>query len=319
MPEVAGWSLAAAAAIWPPVETCHPCVRPMANGSRAVVIGMAVLLVVVIAAGSTQLPTLGAAGLLHPMRRRVSATAPSMCQNTTFTGEGVHLEGWRCQATASRRGTLVYLHGIADNRASGAGVVGRFANRGFDVLAYDSRAHGESTGEACTYGFFEKQDLGRVIDTVERGPVILLGTSLGAAVALQHAALDTRVTAVIAAETFSDLRTVATQRAPFFFTPSIIDRTFALAEQQGHFAVDAVSPVRAAAGITAPVLLIHGAADVETPPEHSQRVLSALNGSKRLILVPGARHNEALRGEVWTEIERWLESVLRTPRPELPS
>jgi dipeptidyl aminopeptidase/acylaminoacyl peptidase len=41
--------------------------------------------------------------------------------------------------------------------------------------------------------------------------------------------------------------------------------------------VDDVSPVRAAARITVPVLLIHGAADVETPPAHSERVRAALS------------------------------------------
>ena len=122
------------------------------------------------------------------------------------------------RATEHRpRGVTVYLR-VADNRTSGAGVIDRFGRRGFDVVAYDSRAHGESAGELCTYGFFEKRDLHRVLDTVSPGPVVLLGTSLGAAVALQEAARDARVTAVIAAETFSDLRTIATERAPFFFT-----------------------------------------------------------------------------------------------------
>ena len=235
---------------------------------------------------------------------------PPACEEATLAGEGVRLKGWQCRASAERRGTLVYLHGVADNRTSGAGVVDRFARRGFDVIAYDSRAHGESEGDACTYGFFEKHDLHRVLDTVAPGPIVLVGTSLGASVALQHAARDARVTAVVAAETFSDLRTLATERAPFFFTSGVIARAFRLAEQQGRFQVDAVSPVAAAATIKNPVLLIHGSADTDTRPEHSQRVLAALAGPKRLILVPGARHNESLPGEVWDEIERWLETVL---------
>ena len=142
------------------------------------------------------------------------------------------------------------------------------------------------------------------------GPILLVGTSLGAAVALQEAAQDIRVTAVVAAETFSDLRTVATERAPFFFTSGVIERALLLAEQQGRFQVDAVSPVLAAAEIKIPVLLIHGTADSETPPEHSRRVLAALAGPKHLILVPGARHNEALSGEVWDEVDHWLDGVV---------
>jgi pimeloyl-ACP methyl ester carboxylesterase len=60
---------------------------------------------------------------------------------------------------------------------------------------------------------------------------------------------------------------------------------FALAETMGGFQVDAVSPVRAAARITAPVLLVHGARDVATPPGHSRREYAVLNGPKRLIIV----------------------------------
>jgi alpha-beta hydrolase superfamily lysophospholipase len=266
--------------------------------------------IVLLAVASTQIPGIGAGALLHPARRRVVGPPPPTCQNATFDGEGVKLAGWQCRASGPRRGTLIYLHGVADNRSSGVGVIERFGKRGFDVVAYDSRAHGESAGDACTYGFFEKRDLQRLIDTLAPGPIVLVGTSLGAAVALQGAAGDPRVTAVIAAEPFSDLRTVAIERARFFFTSGILRRAFQLAEQLGRFQVDAVSPVAAAASIKSPVLLVHGAADTDTRPDHAQRVLAALTGPKRLILVPGARHNESLRGEVWREIELWLDAVL---------
>jgi alpha-beta hydrolase superfamily lysophospholipase len=269
---------------------------------------LAVCGVLVVAA--SQLPGVGAGGVLHPARRPVVGVRPARCEDATFTGAGVRLIGWRCAAIGPRRGTLVYLHGVADNRASAAGPIERFGRRGFAVVAYDSRAHGDSGGDACTYGFFEKRDLQRVLDTVASGPIVLLGTSLGAAVALQAAALDARVTAVVAAETFSDLRTVATERAPFFFTAGVIARAFSIVEELGRFRVDAASPVAAAAAVTVPVLLIHGAADAETSPDHSLRVLAALAGPKRLILVPGAGHNQSLRREVWDEIARWIDNIV---------
>lgn len=287
----------------------------MTLGWRLVLGIMSAVLLLLLAVASNQLPMIGAGGLLHPGRHRVVTAPPPTCQDVTLAGEGVNLKGWRCRASAARRGMLVYLHGIADNRTSAAGVIDRFGGRGFDVVAYDSRAHGESDGDVCTYGFFEKRDLHRVLDTVGPGPIVLVGTSLGAAVALQEAAEDTRVTAVVAAETYSDLRTVATERAPFFFTSGVIGRAFQLAEERGRFQVDAVSPVVAAARIKIPVLLLHGADDTATPPAHSERVLAALRGPKRLILVPGAGHNESLGGKAWTEIERWLEGVLG-PSPE---
>ena len=281
---------------------------------RAVLAGLGVVTVAIVVIAPGQLAALGAGGLLHPARHRVLERPPRTCDDAILAGVDVTLKGWRCSASGTRRGTIVYLHGVADNRTSGAGVIERFGPRGFDVVAYDSRAHGESDGQACTYGFFEKQDLGRVLDSVQRGPIVLLGTSLGAAVALQQAAVDPRISAVVAAETFSDLRTVATERAPFFFTPALVARAFQLAGRQGRFAVDDVSPVVAASRIRIPVLLIHGEVDLDTSPDHSRRVFAALNGPKRLIVVPGAAHNGSLRVEVWGEIERWIDESLITNR-----
>ena len=83
-----------------------------------------------------------------------------------------------------------------------------------------------------------------------------------------------------------------------------------MAERQGHFDVDAVSPVVAATKIAVPVLVIHGDADRETPPDHSRRVFAALHGPKRLIMVPGAQHNGSLRPEIWDQIERWVLDAL---------
>ena len=284
--------------------------------------------IVLIAVGAIvqrELPAIGAGGLLHPFRRSAVGRPPHSCDAALFDGVGVQLKGWRCRAAGdppplgsrrdgvggtARRGTLVYLHGIADNRASAGGIIDRFTRREFDVIAYDSRAHGESSGAACTYGFYEKQDLRRVVDTIESGPVVLMGTSLGAAVALQEAADDDRVSAVVAAETFSDLRTVASERAPFFFTPNAIRRAFQLAEAEGRFTVDAVSPEDAARKIEAPVLIIHGSIDRDTPPDHSRRVFEALHGPKQLILVPDAGHNQSLSGAVWQDIETWLDRAL---------
>jgi pimeloyl-ACP methyl ester carboxylesterase len=260
-----------------------------------------------VAAGMATLPAAGAAALLHPMRRLSIARMPDACERARFDGAGVTLAGWRCRTAQPRRGTVIYLHGVADNRGGAGHLVDRLGALGFDLVAYDSRANGESTGDACTYGYYEKQDLHRVIDTLAAGPVVLVGHSLGAAVALQEAADDARVATVVAAETFSDLRTVATERAPFFFIGPIIRAGLALAEAQAHFAVDQVSPLKAAARLTIPVLLIHGDADVETRPEHSRRVAAALAGPKRLILVPGAHHSESLRGDVWPDIERWID------------
>jgi pimeloyl-ACP methyl ester carboxylesterase len=218
---------------------------------RVAMVTAVTVLIVVAGLVASQLPALGAGGLLHPARRSMIERLPDICEDVLFKGDAVDLKGWRCRGAGLRRETLVYLHGIADNRGSAVGIVRRFTQRGFDVIAYDSRAHGESGGSACTYGFFEKQDLRLVLDTIEQSPVVLLGTSLGAAVALQEAGQDDRVGAVVAAETFADLRTVAIERAPFFYTMGTIERAFEVAESEGNFKIEAVSPEAAAFSISA--------------------------------------------------------------------
>ena len=273
------------------------------------------VILLLLGVAATQLARIGAALILHPPHRRATTAPPPQCHEVTFHGDGVSLQGWRGNASGNSRGTLIYLHGVADNRASGAGVIERFQKRGFDVVAYDSRAHGKSGGAACTYGYFEKEDLRRVLDTVRPGPVVLVGSSLGAATALQLAAVDERVSAVVAAETFSDLRTVVTERAPGFFTPGTIAQAIKRAEQQGRFQIDLVSPAASSKTIKAPALIIHGAEDSDTPPDHSRRVFAALAGRKRLIFVPGAGHNESLQGSIWPDIERWIDDVL-VAKPE---
>src|SRR6516162_1451516 len=119
--------------------------------TRAAAIGFAGALTIAIWLLSQELPAIGAGGLLHPGRRRVTQPAPSGCSDREFAGRDVTLRGWACTPSGPVRGTVVYLHGIADNRESAVGSIRRFLPRGFSVIAYDSRANGESEGVACTY------------------------------------------------------------------------------------------------------------------------------------------------------------------------
>ena len=251
-------------------------------------------------------PSWAAPALLHPSRKAMTAQPPLPAENVEIAGEGVVLKGWLFRAAGERRGTIVYLHGMADNRASVVGVAQRYVPRGYDVLAYDSRAHGDSSGDACTYGFYEKRDLMKALDFLQAPLVAIIGVSLGAAVAIQTAALDTRVASIVSISTFSDLRTVASERAPFFASGANIRDALALAETQGHFVVDEVSPVKAAAHLSIPVLLIHGAEDHETAPAHSERVYKALAGPKRLVLLPKTGHGVGLSEPTWKVIDEWV-------------
>ena len=255
-------------------------------------------------------PEWGANGLLHPMRRHLVAAVDLPHEDVAFRSDGLLLKGWLFRANGVRRGLIVHLHGVADNRRSGVGIAQRFVPKGYDVLTYDSRAHGESEGKDCTYGFYEKRDLRAALDAIHAEDAILFGSSLGAAVALQTAAEDPRIRGVIAQSAFSDLETIARERAPWVATSAEIAEALAIAERNGHFRIAEVSPWLAASRIRVPVLLIHGEKDRETSAAHSRRIYDALGGPRRLLLVPGRGHNDALRDEgTWTEIEAWVDAL----------
>jgi alpha-beta hydrolase superfamily lysophospholipase len=288
-------------------------VLPMKGwSSHAVPPGMrAIAAAVVLMAAGCMPPSWGAGALLHPGRRLVERQPATPVETVDFDGAGVRLKGWWFHAAGTKRGTVIVMHGVADNRGSAVGMAEHFLAEGFDVVAYDSRAHGESGGDACTYGFYEKDDLRRVMDRVAGAPFVLIGTSLGAAVSLQAAAEDDRIAVVVAAATFSDLRSVAADRAPFFASKANIADALRIAEETAKFHVDEVSPVAAAARIHVPVLLLHGERDDETPNVHSRRIFAALHEPRRLIIVPGAGHNECYNGSaVWRDIDGWIEKAL---------
>jgi uncharacterized protein len=274
-------------------------------------------LLLAIALGGCMPPSWGANALLHPQRRPMTRQPNRPADAVEFEGDGaVKLKGWwfRTNATA-KRGTVVFLHGVADNRGSAVGVADHFLARGFEVIAYDSRAHGESDGAACTYGFYEKEDLRRVLDRVTVKPIVLMGMSMGAAIALQEAADDRRIGAVVAVSPYSDLRTAARERAPFFASEGNLTQAFKLAEEGGKFRVDDVSAVDAAPRIAAPTLVIHGERDDETPAAHSQRIFAALREPKRLIVVRGAGHNHVLGAKEWNEIDAWIDAAVAPRAP----
>ena len=96
------------------------------------------------------------------------------------------------------------------------------------------------------------------------------------------------------------------KRAGLPVTIADIEAGLRPAEQTAGFDVDVVSAARAAARITVPVLLVHGADDTDTPPAHSRRIHAALAGPKELILVRGVGHNQALGADIWRRIERFI-------------
>lgn len=271
---------------------------------------LACVLAAQLAGGCAAAAGAGAAAIVHPQRKPLAAEPALAHRPVVATGDrGATLRGWLFPARGPSRGLVVYLHGVADNRASGLGLAERYVARGYDVLLYDARAHGASGGDACTWGVLEKRDVSRLLDAVGARRAVLVGVSMGAGVAIQAAAEDPRVAGVVAAAPFASLATLAREHAPRATPETIVRRAFRTAEARGGFRIADASPEVAAPRVHAPVLLVHGLRDAVVPPHHSRAILDRLAGPRRLVLVPGAGHVDAL-GRVWPEVDAWIDRAL---------
>lgn len=238
------------------------------------------------------------------------------------TRDGATLVGWFIPAESAAEGTVIYLHGVGDNRISGLHVARTFHDRGYNVCLYDSRRHGESDGKFCTYGYHEKYDVAAVIDSLEYsygsdlGRIGLFGVSMGAAVALQATAIDGRIVAVVAEGCFTDLRTISLDgqkriiRLRWEFLGNLVMKR---AERIAGFVCDEVSPLKAVEGIRVPVFFVHGTEDPIIYPMYSEILYSKANEPKELYYIRNAYHNNTwiVGGKEYGEklisfFDRWL-------------
>jgi len=131
--------------------------------------------------------------------------------------------------------------------------------------------------------------------------ILALGESMGAGIALQSAAADPRIEAVVAEAPFANLREgtydyAGLRKSPWLGKTLFAPFTWTLLyrdEKLAGFPVAEVSPQKAVAARAFPVLLICDEMDVALPCRHSEMIYGAARGPKQLWVVPGAFHTAA--------------------------
>jgi len=211
------------------------------------------------------------------------------------------LHAWFIPANDAARGTIFYLHGVGDNKISGLRLAQVFHSRHFNVMMYDSRAHGRSEGRFCTYGYYEKFDVSKAIDVLtERekpglGNIGLFGTSMGAAIAVQAAGIEPRIRAVVAEGCFTNLRTITVDyQKRLLWMPWHFLRNVAMkrSERIAHFRHRDVSPLRSLATVNVPIMFIHGKKDGRIKYQYSEELYANAHDPKELYLIDGADHTD---------------------------
>jgi alpha-beta hydrolase superfamily lysophospholipase len=260
-------------------------------------------------------------GILHPqhlnsergqqvqeMLRRTNTIPEDLVVRTK---DNIELRGWKIRAAKPNGDWVLLFHGVADNRTGVLGAAELLLRHDFSVVMMDSRAHGTSGGDMATYGWKERYDTVAITDALyasenkEIRHLFALGVSMGAAIALQSAAIEPRFEGVVAEDPFADLREVTYDYAGLRTSPLLGKTLFRPAaimalhsmSKAGGFAPDGISPEKAVAARPFAVLLICGTRDDTIPCRHTERIYQAATGPRELWVVPGALHASALGQE----------------------
>jgi uncharacterized protein len=278
-------------------------IRPAAPrpwGARRLTAGLAKLLVLLVAvwvAGSA----IAEAAMLHPRHWRIGPSPAALgyaYRDVAFKSDGLTLRGW--WIPGDRHQTVVMIHGWTSSRAEPMSKAGYLLAAGYNVLVFDLRGHGASDGNYTTMGYKEVDDVHAAVALAQQlepgAPIALIGYSMGAALAVEEAARNPAVAAVVEDSGFSSLSAVfSADFSRLFLGLPAMPLGFAyltIAQHDLGFNPDAVRPVADAAHLGKPLLAILGTADQEVPPAEGYAIFKAANGPKQLLVVPGAGHTQ---------------------------
>jgi uncharacterized protein len=212
------------------------------------------------------------------------------------TDDGERLHGWWVPTRGTAVGHVLLFHGNAGNVGDRVLHARLLVERGLDVLLFDYRGYGRSTGRPNEQGTYSDARAARA--ALLRGPnidparVLYVGESLGGAVAVELA-LDHLPAGVVLQSTFTSVREMARVHYPFVPAAAI---------------PDAYPSLRRVRELRAPLLVLHGDRDDIVPLAQGQALFEAAPDPKRMKVFEGVGHNDLvpLAGPAYAEaIATW--------------
>src|SRR4051812_14458512 len=222
-----------------------------------------------------------------------------LAQDAHFTAaDGTKLHGWYV-AHEQPKGHALLLHGNAGNVTLLAETL-RTLNRRhkLSVLALDYRGFGKSEGKPSEQGLYQDARAARrwlaEKEHIAESDVILMGVSLGGAVAVELAAHD-GARGLVLASTFTSLPAAAQKKMPWVPMGLVLSTR-----------MDSLSKIKDYHG---PLLISHGEADEVVPYKQGEALYEAAAGRKKFITVAGGKHNDPQPEEYRLALDEFLDQL----------
>lgn len=206
--------------------------------------------------------------------------------------DGIRLLGWVLTPPGKARGTILFLHGNAENISTHVNNVLWLVPAGYRVVLFDYRGYGNSEGTPDMDGIHRDAlaalDAVFGMEEVDKDRVAVLGQSLGGSVAVHTVAVSPRrerLRALVVDSAFSSFREIAREKVGSVPVLGLLRSPLAWLVTERYSArlwIGRIGPV--------PLLVIHGDADGVVPVSHGRILYDAAREPKRLWIVPGAGH-----------------------------
>jgi uncharacterized protein len=240
----------------------------------------------------------------HPLRidpLRLSADARAWTAKTT---DGITLRGWYLP-TEKPRHLIVLVHGMWSSWLEMASLGRDLHQRGFGVLLFDLRGHGQSDPSRLYLGRRERADIRAVMSWAQNegftnDRIGWLGYSMGGSTILMEAARNPLIQVAVIDSPYGNLPKLLNKELsrhsglPGWFNPGIL-----LAARMIYgVRTDDLIPIRSArAGGERPLLLIHGESDTLVPVSQARELASAVGASCLTMTLPGVDHVQAYNSD----------------------
>lgn len=228
--------------------------------------------------------------------------------------DGVILHGWFFPA-ANPRGSILVLHGNAENISTHVNSVLWLVPAGFNVFIFDYRGYGASEGKPTLDGVQRDAEAALAellkLPGVDPQRIVVLGQSIGGAVAVNLVAtspLKKHVRLLVIDSAFSSHRAIAREKLAYscITWPFQYPLSFLVSD---HYSprdrISLVAPV--------PVLILHGLDDPIVPVQHGQLLYAAAREPREIWFTARPGHvqsfsDEALRAQFVRYVSAILEN-----------